>query len=159
MAGMMFEEEVILLGKDLVADGTSEVVTNVIDMQNADEVEFRVWHGDVDAGAVMTYTLKENTASSTSSPTPTAVTLTDAAGTGASISSGALTITESSGNLDDKCIRVNVKKHKLSKRYVFLSITATVESFEIDKIEVALRSNRREPITQNSAVAAVGYAK
>lgn len=158
MPSMLFESDLVLLGKDLVADGTAEVLTNVIDMQNYDEVEFRVWHGDVDAAAVMVYTLKENTASSTSSPAPTAVTLTTAAGTGATISSGALTITESSGNLDDKCIRINIHKRKLSKRYVFLSITCTVESHEIDKIEVVCRKARGEPITQDSAVAAVGYA-
>lgn len=156
--GMFFEDNLVLLGKDLVADGTAEVVTNVIDMEGYDEIEFRVWHGDVDAAAVMTYTMKENTANSTSSPTPTAVTLTGALGTGASIVSGAGRITESSGNLDDKCIRVGAKKSALSKRYVFLSITCTVESHEIDKIEVVLRGARSEPVTQNSAVAAVFYA-
>jgi hypothetical protein len=158
MPSMMFEDEIVLLGKDLVADGTSDVDTAVIDMQDVDEIEFRVWHGDVDAAAVMVYTVYENTASSTSSPSPTAVTLTGAAGTGASISSGALTITESSGNLDDKCIRINVAHQALSKRYVFLRISCTVESHEVDKIEVVLRRSRTLPITQNSAVAAVGYA-
>lgn len=159
MTSLMFEEEVVTLGSDLVSDGTSEVTTAVEDMQDYDEIEFRVWHGDVDAAAVMTYTAKENTASSTSSPTPTAITLTNASGTGATISSGAGTITESSGNLDDKCIRINIPKHKLSKRYVFLSITATVESFEIDKIETVKRRARNLPVTQSSDVAAVYYAK
>lgn len=155
---MLFEEEVVSLGKDLVADGTSDVTTAVVDMQGYDEVEFRVWHGDVDTAAVMVYTLKENTANSTSSPTPTTVTLTGAAGTGATISSGALTITESSNNLDDKCIRINVAKQALSKRYVFLVISCSVESHEVDKIEVVRRRSRALPITDSSDVAAVGYA-
>lgn len=155
---LMIEDELVLLGKDLVADGTSDVDTSVIDMAGYDEIEFRVWHGDVDTAAVMVYTLYENTASSTSSPTPTAVTLTGVAGTGATISSGTGTITESSGNLDDKCIRVAAQRSALSKRYVFLRISCTVESHEVDKIEVVLRGARSAPITQNSAVAAVFYA-
>lgn len=157
MGSMMWETEVITLGKDLTADGTAEALTAVEDMNGYDEIEWRVWHGDVDAAAVMVYTVKENTASSTSSPTPTAVTLTGAAGTGATISSGTGTITESSGNLDDKCIRICVAHQLLTKRYVFLSITCTVESHEIDKIECVKRRARNTPITQSSDVAAVFY--
>lgn len=155
---MMWESHVVTLGKDLVADGTAEVLTAVEDMQGYDEIEWRVWHGDIDAAAVMVYTVKENTASSTSSPTPTAVTLTGAVGTGASISSGAGTITEASANLDDKCIRINVAHQVISKRYVFLSITCTVESHEIDKIECVKLRSRALPITQSADVAAVFYA-
>lgn len=158
MTDMMWETQVVTLGKDLVADGTSEVLTAVEDMQGYDEIEWRVWHGDVDALAVMVYTVKENSASSTSSPTPTAVTLTGASGTGASISSGTGTITEASGNLDDKCIRINVAHQALTKRYAFLSITCTVESHEIDKIECVKRRARNVPVTQSSDVAAVFYA-
>lgn len=158
MASMLWEEEVVTLAKVAVADGTSEVTTAVEDMQNYDEVEWTVAHGDVDTAAVMTYTVKENSASSVSSPTPTAVTLTGAAGTGATISSGSGTITESSGNLDNKLIRVNVAHQTLTKRYAFLSITCATESHEVLAITCRKRRSRAVPVTQSSDVAAVFYA-
>lgn len=154
MADTFLERNCVTLGKDLVADGTSEVTSAVEDMSGYDEITFIVKHGDVDAAAVMVYTVKENTASSTSSPTPTAVTGTVVTGTGATISSGALTITESSGNLDDKIILITVKHSALTKRYVFLSITCTVESHEIDSIITIKSSPRVLPVTQSSDVVA-----
>ena len=155
MPSMLFETDIVSLASDLVTDTTGTTTTLVADMQGYDEIEFRIWHGDVDPAAVMVYTLYENTANSTSGGT--AVTLATAAGTGASISSGTLTITESSGNLDDKCIRVGASHLALSKRYVYLTITATVESYEVDKIECVRRKARNLPITDSSDVAAVGY--
>ena len=148
------ESNVITLGKDLVADGTAEVLTAVEDMAGYDEITFLVKHGDVDAAAVMTYTVKENTASSTSSPTPTTVTGTVVTGTGATIATGALTITESTGNLDDKIIAITVGKSSLSKRYVFLSITCSVESHEVDSIITIKSKPRALPVTQPSDVVA-----
>jgi hypothetical protein len=154
MADTFLERNCISLGKDLVADGTSEVLSAVEDMSGYDEITFLVKHGDVDAAAVMVYTVKENTASSTSSPTPTTITGTVVSGTGATISSGALTITESSGNLDDKIIAITVSHSALSKRYVFLSITCTVESHEVDAI-ITIKSRAKSlPVTQPSDVVA-----
>lgn len=154
MADTFLERNCITLGKDLVADGTSEVTTAVEDMSGYDEITFLVKHGDVDAAAVMTYTVKENTASSTSSPTPTTVTGTVVTGTGATIATGALTITESSGNLDDKIIAITVKHSALTKRYVFLSITCTVESHEVDSIITIKSCAKSLPVTQSSDVVA-----
>lgn len=154
MADTFLERNCITLGKDLVADGTAEVLTAVEDMSGYDEITFLVKHGDVDAAAVMTYTVKENTASSTSSPTPTTVTGTVVSGTGATISSGALTITESSGNLDDKIIAITVGHSSLSKRYVFLSITCSVESHEVDSIITIKSKAKSLPVTQSSDVVA-----
>lgn len=154
MADTFIESNVLTLAKDLVADGTSEVLTAVEDMSGYDEIAFIVKHGDVDAAAVMVYTLKENTASSTSSPTPTTITGTVVAGTGATISSGALTITEASGNLDDKLIVLVASHSAISKRYVFLSITCTVESHEIDSIICIKRRAKSLPVTQSSDVVA-----
>lgn len=157
-SGLIIENVAFSLGKVAVADGTSEVLTAVEDLSGYDSVCWVVAHGDVDAAAVMTYTVKENTASSTSSPTPTAITLTEAAQTGASISSGALTITESSGNLDNKLVVVGAGKNAFSKRYAFLSITCTVESHEILAIYCIKSGAKSVPVTQGSDVAAVGYA-
>lgn len=148
------ERHCITLGKDLVADGTAEVLTAVEDMSGYDELTFLVKHGDVDAAAVMTYTVKENTASSTSSPTPTTITGTVVSGTGATIATGALTITESSGNLDDKIIAITVARSSISKRYVFLSITCTAESHEIDSIITIKSRAKALPVTQSSDVVA-----
>jgi len=148
------ERNCISLGKTLVADGTSEVLTAVEDMSGYDEISFLILHGDVDAAAVMVYTVKENTASSTSSPTPTTITGTIVTGTGATISSGALTITEASGNLDNKILVLTVAHSSISKRYVFLSITCTVESHEINGIITVKSRARGLPVTQSSDVVA-----
>lgn len=152
MADTFLERNCITLGKDLVADGTSEVLTAVEDMSGYDEITFLVKHGDVDAAAVMVYTVKENTANSTSGGT--AVTGTVVTGTGATISTGALTITESSGNLDDKIIAITVKHSALTKRYVFLSITCTVESHEVDSIITIKSLPKSLPVSQSSDVVA-----
>lgn len=154
MADTFLERNCISLGKTLVADGTAEVLTAVEDMSGYDEITFLILHGDVDAAAVMVYTVKENTASSTSSPTPTSVTGTVVTGTGATISSGALTITESSGNLDNKLLAITVARSSLSKRYVFLSITCTVESHEINGIITVKSKAKALPVTQSSDVVA-----
>lgn len=154
MSDTFLERNRISLGKDLVADGTAEVLSAVEDMSGFDEITFLVKHGDVDAAAVMVYTVKENTANSTSSPTPTAITGTVVTGTGATISSGALTITESSGNLDDKIIAITVKRSAMTKQYIFLSITCTVESHEIDSIITIKSLPKEAPVSQSSDVVA-----
>lgn len=144
----------IQLGSDLVADTTSETLSAVEDMSGFDEITFLVKLGDVDAAAVLTFAVKENSASSTSSPTPTAVPqLQVSAG---ALTSGNLVLTESSGNLDDKIVAITVGKHQLSKRYVFLSITATVESYEVDAIITIKSKPKSVPVTQPSDVVAVG---
>lgn len=153
---LLTEMSAITLGKDLVADTTSETTSTVEDMSGYEEIDFIVKLGDVDAAAVLTFAVKENTASSTSSPTPTAVALTAvSAGT---LTSGNLVVTESSGNIDDKIFVITVARSALSKRYVFLSITATVESYEVDAIITIKRGAKSLPVTQGSDVFAVGKA-
>lgn len=156
MNAMLPEVAKFTLAKDLVADGTAEVLTAVHDMEGFDELTFVVDLGDIDAAAVLTFAVKENTASSTSSPTPTAVALTSVSA--GALTSGNLVVTESSGNLDDKLIVLTVARSTITKRYVFLSITATVESFEIDSILAIQRLARTLPVTQSSDVYAVGKA-
>lgn len=148
----------ILSGSDLVADTTSETLTVVVDMADYDEVTFLVDLGDVDAAAVLTFAPKENTASSTSSPTPTAISLAagDVGGTvTAVVTTGAAVLTESGGNLDDKIIAINLQRGAFSKRYVFLSITATVESYEVDSIMVIQSRPRSLPVSQPSDVGSI----
>lgn len=158
-AGLFYENNKITLGKDLVADTTAETTSAVADMANFDSVTFEVKLGDVDAAAVMTFAIKENTASSTSSPTPTAVALslgTTNVATGV-ITSGNVVITESSGNMDDKILLFTIRKSALSKRYCFLSITATVESYEVDYIGIIQHAARTVPVAQSSDVILTAY--
>lgn len=150
MSSLFHQKYAATLGKDLVADTTAETTSAVEDMTGYDSITFVVKLGDVDAAAVMTFTVKENTANSVSSPSPTAITLTSAsAGT---ITAGALVATELSGNLDDKIFLITVAKNAISKRYVFLSITATTESYEVDSIVTLKGRARSEPVTQSTDV-------
>lgn len=160
MNGLMCENVKLTLGKDLVADTTSETDTAVEDMTGFDEITWFVMFGDVDPAAVITFAVKENTASSTSSPTPTAVTLTalPTNAVTAVITSGNAVATESSGNLDDKIVAITVKRQALSKQYCFLAITATVESYEIDKILCVKRCAHSVPVTQGTDVALIATA-
>lgn len=156
MAGLFTEYNQIQLGSDLVADTTGETTSAVEDMAGFDEIVFIVKLGDVDSSAVLTFAVKENTASSTSSPTPTAVAMTTvSAGT---LTSGNLVVTESGGNLDDKLIVICAKRNAMSKQYVFLSITAATESYEVDSIITFKSSAREVPVTQPSDVYAVASA-
>lgn len=154
----MFPEEVqVQLGADLVADTTGETTSTVEDMAGFNEITFIVKLGGVDTAAVLTFAVKENSASSTSSPSPTAVAITSVSA--GALASGNLVVTESAGNLDDKVIVITVAGENLSKRYVFLSITAATESYEVDAI-ITLKGKASEvPVTQPSDVYAVAKAR
>lgn len=158
-AGLFYENAKITLGKDLVADTTNETTSAVADMAGFDEVTFLAKFGDVDTAAVATFAVKENTANSVSSPSPTGVTLSLGSTntvTGV-ITSGALVLTESSGNLDDKIVAITVKKSALSKRYCFLSVTVSAESYEMDFIGIIQSCPRTLPVSQSSDVVATAY--
>jgi hypothetical protein len=148
---LFIERNQIQLGLDLTADGTAEVDSAVEDAQGFQEITFAVKLGDVDAAAVLTFAVKENSASHLTVPAPTAVAL-DSVSAGV-LTAGNLVVTESSGNLDDKIILITVKGAKLTKRYVFLAITCTVESFEVDCI-LTIKSGIPSalPVTQPSDV-------
>jgi aconitase B len=160
MADTLTERAVIQRGVNLVTDTTAETKSAVADMSGFDEVTFVVELEDVDAAAVLTFTVKENTANSTTSPTPTAVTLTDIpvnSVTGV-ITNGALVLTESTANLDQKTVIITVNHSVLTKRYCFLSITATVESYEVNSITIIKSRPKSLPVTQGSNVVAAAQA-
>lgn len=155
------ESHDIQIGKVAVADGTAEVLTAVEDMAGYDEIAFLVLLGDVDTAAVLTFQPKENTASSTSSPTPTAISVASGSVSGAVtavITTGGSVLTEDTANLDNKLVVVNVARNKISKRYVFLSITATVESFEIVSIITIKSRPRDKKVAQSTDVASLTIA-
>lgn len=158
---MLLSDQVVTsLGSGAVADTTSETLTGVEDMAGFDGIRYIVSLGDVDAAAVLTFQPKENTASSTSSPTPTAVSLAAATVGGTVtgvVTTGALVITESNGNLDNKTIIIDILKSPMSKRYQFLSITAATESYEVVSIITEKYNTRSVPVSQASVV--VTHAK
>lgn len=143
------------LGKVAVADGTSEVLSAVEDMEGFDGIRYIVVFGDVDTAAVLTLQPKENTANSTSSPTPTAVSVASGVVSGAVtavVTTGASVITESGGNLDNKICIVDVLRSPISKRYHFLSITVADESFEIVAIITEKYCTRSLPVSVDADV-------
>lgn len=160
MTMLLSDQVVTSLGSGAVADTTSETLTAVEDMAGFDGIRYIVSFADVDAAAVLTLQPKENTASSTSSPTPTAVSLAAATVGGAVtgvVTTGALVITEASGNLDNKTVIIDIAKSAMSKRYQFLSITAAVESYEIVSIITEKYRARSVPVSQDAVV--VTHAK
>lgn len=155
------EEVVTSLGSGAVADTTSETLTAVEDMEGFDGIRFIVSLGDVDAAAVLTLQPKENTASSTSSPTPTAIDVSNANVSGAVtavVTTGAVVLTESTGNLDNKTIVIDVMGSMFSKRYVFLSITAATESYEVVSIITERYRARDKAVTLDGDVVSLSMA-
>lgn len=112
------------------AAATTEVLTSVLDMSGWDGVVFVALLGDVTATSVLTLTAKENTADSTSAPTPTNI-------TGAATAA----FTAGASDADNKALVVDVLRP--SKRYVFASLTRTTANAVVDGI-IAIRYRGRE---------------
>lgn len=156
---LFHERCAIQRGSNLVPDTTSETKSAVADMEGYDEITFIVDLGDdVDTAAVLTFAVKENTANSTTSPTPTAVTLVTETALGV-ITSGNLVVTEASGNITNKTVVITVARSAIAKQYVFLSITASVESYVVNSITMIKSRARVQPVTQPANVVALAYAK
>lgn len=160
MNGLGFECESIMVGSPDVAAGTSETTTSVADMAGFDEIEYIVHFGDGTNGSVVTIVAKENTASSVSSPTPTAIdftTITTSLASGV-ITSGDAVLTATATNMDDKIARFIIKKSAMSKRYQFLSITPATQNMAINSVIVIRRGARAIPVTDHADVIATAYA-
>lgn len=148
---------------NLAAAGTSEVKSAVVDMQDFDEVEYVVTFGDNISGSVITIAAKENTANSTTSPTPTAITLSlvssaSGLGTAAVVTNGSLVVTAAASDTDSKIVIISVKKSAMSKRYQFLSVTPATQNAVIASIVIHQRAAKSVPVTQSSSVIAVARA-
>jgi hypothetical protein len=109
---------------------------------------------------VITFAAKENTASSTSSPSPTAITL--ALGysntiTGV-ITSGNLVVTAGTSDTDNKIVRIVLKKSAMSKRYQFLSITPATQNAALVACTIHQRGAAAQRVTQHADVIATAYA-
>lgn len=136
--------------------GTSEVKTAVIDAADAEEIAFLVHFGDVTSGSVITCTVKENTANSTTSPTPTTVTLDDESSSLGVITSGSLVITAGASDVDDNYAIISVAGSALSKRYVFLSVTPATQNAAFNGCTMLVK-RRISPVTQTADVIATAY--
>jgi len=124
------------ISNDAVA-ATSDVTSGVIDMQGFDSVIFLLLLGDVTSGSVLTMTAKTNTANSTSSPTPVAVT----GGVVGPITAGA-------SDNDNGVYAVEVMRPQA--RYVFVVVNRTTQNAVIDGI-IAVQFNAKSlPVTQDA---------
>src|SRR5574343_1590901 len=129
MTGLILENVKVVAGPNLVADTTSTTTipgsSTPQDMAGFDGITFLFRLGDVDTAAVLTFTAYE-TDTSTDTSAGTQITLTGNSGntTYGVITSGAFVVTESSGNIDNKCLAVTIKKSALTKRYVYLTLAA-----------------------------------
>lgn len=122
-----------------VAAGTSAQNTSVLDMQGYDAVIFVALLGAVTDASVLTLTAKENTANSTSSPTPT------------DVSGGATSAVTASANSNHVLASDVIRP---SKRYVFAALTRTAQNAAIDGV-IAIQYRARDlPVTQPATLIA-----
>lgn len=132
------------VANDAVA-GTSDVTSSVLDMTGYDSVVFIALLGDVTSGSVITLTAKENTANSTSSPTPTAIT---GGATGA--------ITAGAADTDNKLLVSDIMRPDM--RYVFCVLSRTTQNAVVDGILAVQYNSKAVPVTQPSDIAASVFA-
>ena len=161
MIGLSYERCKVTYG-NLAAAGTTEVKSAVGDMNGYDEVEYEITFGDNVSGSVVTITPKENTANSTTSPSPTQVNLTlgssgASLGTAAVITTNSLVVTAGTSDTDNKIVLISLKRHAMTKRYQFLSVTPATQNAVIASI-VIRQYGRDLAATQSSDVIATAYA-
>jgi len=121
--------------KNAVAAGTSEILSDTVDMQGYDSVIYVIALGDVDNTCVLTPTAKSNPTDSTSGGT------TEKAGT-------ATTATATSA--DNKLLVIEVLRP--SQRYVFVSLTRTTANAVLDSIVAVQHAAKSMPVTQGTTV-------
>lgn len=156
---LLSERVITSVGANDKTAGTSEQLSAVLDMQGFDGARFLVHLGDCADTAVVTLAVKENTANSTSSPTPSVVALTSAsAGSITTGTAGTLTLTATATNLDDKIIVIDVKRHALSKRYLFLSVSSATANYSLNSIIAEKYAARDIAVSQSSDVYSYAYA-
>lgn len=127
------------------AAAQTDVTTSVFDMQGYDGICYIAYLGDVTNTSVLTLTAKENTASSTSSPTPTAITggATDA-------------FTASASSADDKFLVVDI--YRPLKRYQYAVLSRGTANAVVNGIIAIRYRSATKPITQSSTTIASAFA-
>lgn len=141
MAERFFYDKEISVAAVAATAAQTEVLTSVYDMAGWDGIVYIAYLGDVANTSVLTLTAKENSANSTSSPTPTAVT------------DGATSaFTADATSADDKLLVVDVVRP--SKRYQFASLTRTTANAVVNGILAIRYRSRSLPVTQPATVIA-----
>ncbi len=139
MNGFLSQNVLITRISNSSAAAQTAVTSSVLDMAGYDGVLFLAALGDVTSGSILTLTANENTANSTSSPTPTAIT--------GGASSGA---TAGATNYDSKIIAVDV--YRPTKRYVYVVLTRTTQDAVVDGIFAVQYRGRSVPETNSGMI-------
>lgn len=121
---------------------TTELVSDVLDMQGYDGVIFIALLGDVTDTSVLTLTAKGNSANSVSSPTP--------------VTQASATFTAGASSADSKVLMVDVCDPAL--RYMFASLTRTAANAIVGGIIAIQYSADLKPTTQDATVIANSVA-
>lgn len=137
--GYMVENFKVTKVANYAAASTTDVTSSVLDMTGFDSVVFIAFLGTVTDASDLTLLAYENTASSTSSPTPTAIT--DA-------TTGVVAASTSS----NKHMWIEIKRNKFSKRYVFCKLVIDTQNAAVDNIIAIQYDSRAFPVSQPSAL-------
>ena len=124
------------------AAGTTELVSDVLDMTGYEGIMFIALTGDVTDTSVLTLTAKGNTANSVSSPTPVTQKATDA-------------FTADATSADSKVLMVDV--YKPAMRYMFASLTRATANAVVGGIIAIQYDAKTKPTTQDATVIASAF--
>lgn len=124
------------------AAGTTELVSDVLDMSGWGGVMFIALLGDVTDTSVLTLTAKGNSANSVSSPTP--------------VSQGSATFTAGASDADSKVLLVDIYQPQL--RYMFASLTRATANAAVGGIIAIQYQPASKPTTQDATVIASAIA-
>lgn len=127
--------KIVRVSNDAVA-GTSDITTSVVDTQGYDSVCFVAALGDITATSILTLTAKTNSANSTSSPAPTALT-------------PAVTYTAAASDADNKMMALDINKPR--DRYVFAVLNRTTANAVVDGIFAILYNKQDRPLKAQDA--------
>jgi len=144
----LLKEAKISVVMNPVAAGTTEQKSSVIDMAGYDSVMFILSLGTVTAGCVETLTIYGNTASSTSSPAPTAIT------------NAVATYTDVAAESSNTLLIVDVLNvNPDTQRYVFADFTRTTANAVINGVYAIRYNSKSVPQTLDATVIAAALAK
>lgn len=146
------------------AAGTGTYTSSVINMAQAanaggfDAVCFVLSLGAVTSGSVITFTVKQNTANSTTTPTPTTITpsYANVQGTEAAqvASEAALTITDSGGATSNESIVLDVILPQ--KQYLFVTVVVGTANAVVRGVVAYQYRLKNIPAGLQSSVAGIG---
>jgi hypothetical protein len=122
---------------------TGTITSSVLDMAGYEGVMYLALTGDATSGTVLTLTAKENTANSTSSPTPT---------TGPSC-----TVTSASASDCDSKVLI-VDEYRPVPRYNFCTLVIGTQNCVVGGIIAIQYQAHSRPTSQDASVIASGFA-